>query len=242
MILAALLAWAAVSSLLPKDGAFPPLSAVADVLLTRAKDGTLLAALAVSGRRLVLGYSISVLVGGGMGIAMAASDRVRSGLSPIVTGLQALPSVCWLPLGLLWFGLSDAAILFVIVLGSALSVAIAVDAGCRNVPPLLVRAARTMGADGFVLYRRVILPAALPEILTGLRLAWAFAWRSLMGGELLFVTGGLGYLMETGRELGDMAQVVGVMLVIVVVGLVSERVVFDRAQERLRKRWGLDRR
>ena len=146
--------------------------------------------------------------------------------------------MCWLPFGLLWFGLSDAAILFVIVLGSALSVAIAIDAGCRHVPPLYIRAGRTMGARGATLYLRVVLPAALPEILTGMRLAWAFAWRSLMAGELLFVTGGLGHLLEVGRELGDMAQVVAIMLVIVVLGVATEQLLFARLQERLRVRWG----
>jgi NitT/TauT family transport system permease protein len=95
-----------------------------------------------------------------------------------------------------------------------------------------------MGASGFTLYRRVVLPAALPEIVTGLRLAWAFAWRSLMAGELLFVTGGLGHLLQTGRELGDMAQVVAVMLVIVALGIATEQLLFASFQDRLRERWG----
>ncbi|MFO0662250.1 MAG: ABC transporter permease subunit, partial [Polyangiaceae bacterium] len=168
-------------------------------------DGTLTRAVWLSFKRLAIGYGLSVLFGGIVGVAMAGSALFRGALSPVIAGMQALPSVCWLPLGLLWFGLSDAAILFVIIVGSALSVAISIDAGCRNIPPLFIRAARTMGASGWTLYRRVVLPAALPEIITGLRLAWAFAWRSLMAGELLFVTGGLGHLMQTGRELGDMA-------------------------------------
>ena len=232
------LVWAAVSSLGGEDAAFPSPLAVLSSIRARAVDGTLVSSVLISLRRLVIGYVLSVAIGGALGLAMAGSARVRAGLGPLVTGLQALPSVCWLPLGLLWFGLSDAAILFVIVLGSSLGVAIAVDAGFRNVQPLFVRAARTMGASGFTLYRRVVLPAALPEILTGLRLAWAFAWRSLMAGELLFVTGGLGQLLETGRELGDMGQVVAVMIVIVALGLVTENVLFARAQDRLRVRWG----
>lgn len=208
------------------------------MLVRRAKDGLLWGAIGLSFRRLLTGYVLSLGVGFTIGIVMAGSDGLRRGIAPIVTGLQALPSVCWLPLGLLWFGLSDAAILFVIVLGSALGVAISVDAGCRNVPPLYIRAARTMGANGFTLYRRVILPAAFPEILTGMRLAWAFAWRSLMGAELLFVAGGLGHLLETGRELGDLPQVVAVMVVIVALGIASERVLFDWVERRLRVRWG----
>jgi NitT/TauT family transport system permease protein len=235
------LIWAVVSRLLDGDETFPGPLVVLATLWARARDGSLLASVLLSGKRLLTGYALSLLSGGTLGVLMAGSERFRAATNPIITGLQALPSVCWLPLGLLWFGLSDAAILFVIVLGSSLSVAIAVDAGCRNVPPLFIRAARTMGASGFTLYRRVILPAAMPEILTGMRLAWAFAWRSLMAGELLFVTGGLGHLLEAGRELGDMAQVMAVMLTIVALGLTSEHLLFTRAQERLRVRWGLKR-
>ena len=217
---------------------FPTPTEVLASLRDRWVDGTLTRAVWMSFKRLAIGYGLSVLFGGIVGVAMAGSALFRGALSPVIAGMQALPSVCWLPLGLLWFGLSDAAILFVIIVGSALSVAISIDAGCRNIPPLFIRAARTMGASGWTLYRRVVLPAALPEIITGLRLAWAFAWRSLMAGELLFVTGGLGHLMQTGRELGDMAQVVAIMLVIVVIGIVSEQLLFVRFQERLRVVWG----
>lgn len=237
-LLLAVLAWAAASRLGNLDDSLPGPLTVASVIGQRARDGSLLSALLISLRRLLVGYVLSVAIGGALGLLMGAFDRFRAAVSPIVTGLQALPSVCWMPIGLLWFGLSDAAILFVIVLGSALGVAISIDAGVRNVPPLYVRAGRTMGASGLTLYRRVVIPAALPEILTGLRLAWAFAWRSLMGGELLFVAGGLGHLLQTGRELGDMAQVLGVMMVIVALGLVSEHFLFARTQERLRVRWG----
>ncbi len=234
------MAWAAASSLVDPE-VFPGPGPVLGALFQRLRDGSLLTSIGLSFRRLVLGYLLSLATGGVLGVLMASSARFREATGPIITGLQALPSVCWVPLGLLWFGLSDAAILFVIVLGSSLSIAIAIDAGCRNIPPLFVRAARTMGASGFTLYRRVVLPAAFPEILTGLRLAWAFAWRSLMAGELLFVTGGLGQLLEVGRELGDMAQVVAVMLVIILLGLSTEHLLFTRLQERLRVRWGLTR-
>jgi len=237
-LVAVILIWAAVSRI-GGDEVFPGPGEAMTALWLRVRDGSLGVSVLLSVRRLLIGYSLSLVSGGVLGVLMAGSERFRNASSPIVTGLQALPSVCWLPLGLLWFGLSDKAILFVIVLGSSLSIAIAIDAGCRNIPPLFVRAARTMGASGFTLYRRVILPAALPEIMTGMRLAWAFAWRSLMAGELLFVTGGLGQLLAVGRELGDMAQVVAVMIVIVVLGLASEQLLFARAQERLRVRWGL---
>jgi NitT/TauT family transport system permease protein len=111
----------------------------------------------------------------------------------------------------------------------------------RNVPPLFVRAARTMGARGPTLYLRVILPAALPSILSGMRLGWTFAWRSLMAGELLFVSGGLGQLLATGRELNDMARVMAVMAVIVLLGVLTETLFFQRMEARVREVWGTDR-
>jgi NitT/TauT family transport system permease protein len=159
----------------------------------------------------------------------------------LVTGLQALPSICWLPLAILWFGLSESAIQLVVIGGSVFSITVATEAGVRNVSPLYIRAARTMGARGATLYLRVILPAALPSILSGMRLGWTFAWRSLMGAELLYVSGGLGQLLATGREVNDMALVLAVMVAIVVIGLAFEGLLFDRVEARVRERWGTDR-
>jgi NitT/TauT family transport system permease protein len=172
---------------------------------------------------------------------LARSQLLRDSIGTVVSGLQALPSICWLPLALLWFGLSETAILFVVVIGSLLSITMATEAGVRNVPPLYVRAARTMGARGATLYLRVILPAALPSIISGMRLGWTFAWRSLMAGELLFVSGGLGQLLATGRELGDMARVMAVMVAIVTLGLATEVLIFQRLDARVREVWGTDR-
>ena len=192
-------------------------------------------------RRLVVGYLLSLAGGVTLGLLLARSRTLRESVGTIVTGLQALPSICWLPLALLWFGLSEAAILFVVIAGSLLAIAVATEAGVRNVPPLYVRAARTMGARGATLYLRVILPAALPAVLSGMRLGWTFAWRSLMAGELLFVSGGLGQLLATGRELGDMARVMAVMVAIVTLGLVTEVLFFARLDARVREVWGTDR-
>ncbi len=192
-------------------------------------------------RRLVVGYLLSLAGGVGLGLLLARSRPLRESVGTVVTGLQALPSICWLPLALLWFGLSETAILFVVVAGSLLAITVATEAGVSNVPPLYVRAARTMGARGATLYLRVILPAALPAILSGMRLGWTFAWRSLMAGELLFVSGGLGQLLATGRELGDMARVMAVMVAIVTLGLVTEVLIFQRLDARVREVWGTDR-
>lgn len=192
-------------------------------------------------RRLLIGYFISLVAGITLGLMLARSRTLRESVGTIVTGLQALPSICWLPLALLWFGLSESAILFVVIAGSLLSVTVATEAGVRNVPPLYLRAARTMGAKGMTLYLRVILPAALPSIISGMRLGWTFAWRSLMAGELLFVSGGLGQLLATGRELGDMARVMAVMVAIVALGLTTEVLIFQRLEARVREVWGTDR-
>lgn len=233
-------AWGAASRL-AAHFLFPGPLDVAHALARGVSDGTLLRALAKSMGRLALGYALSLSGGVLLGVSLARSALLRDTVGSLVLGLQAVPSVCWLPIALLWFGLNEKAILMVVVLGSLLSIAIATEAAVRNVPPLMVRAARTMGARGATLYRRVILPAALPGIVSGARLGWTFAWRSLMAGELLFVSGGLGQVLETGRELFDMAQVVGVMVVIVVVGLASEYALFGRVEGTIRRRWGLDR-
>src|SRR5688500_2665212 len=150
---------------------------------------------------------------------LARSETARRTVGLLLTGLQALPSICWLPLALLWFGLSERAIFFVVLMGSVLSIATATEAGVRSVPPVYVRAARSMGARGFTLYRTVVFPAALPQILTGAKLGWSFAWRSLMAAELLYVSGGLGQMLTMARELHDMALVMAVMVVIVALGL-----------------------
>lgn len=204
-------------------------------------DGAIPRGVATSLYRLLVGYGISLVGGVALGLGLARSRVLRESVGTIVTGLQSLPSICWLPLALLWFGLSETAILFVVVAGSLLAITSSTESGVKNVPPLYIRAARTMGARGLQLYLRVILPAALPSILSGMRLGWTFAWRSLMAGELLYVSGGLGQLLATGRELNDMARVMAVMLAIVLLGLLTEVLIFQRIEARVRERWGTDR-
>lgn len=189
--------------------------------------------------RLVVGYGISLAIGLPLGLALGRLKPVQDSLGPLVMGLQALPSVCWLPLALLWFGLSESAILFVVIMGAVFSISLSTADGVKNTPPLLIGAAKTLGAEGIFFYRRVVFPAALPSILSGMKLGWTFAWRSLMAGELLYVSSGLGQLLAMGRELNDMARVLAVMAVIVALGLAVDRLVFKLAESRLRDRWGL---
>jgi NitT/TauT family transport system permease protein len=202
--------------------------------------GRLPIAIGISLRRLLIGYSASLVLGTVIGTGLARSEALRSTVGTLLMGLQALPSICWLPLALLWFGLSEAAIVFVLIMGSVLSIATATEAGVRNVPQLYVRAARSMGARGLTLYRTVVLPAALPQIVIGAKLGWSFAWRSLMAAELLYVSGGLGQMLTMGRELHDMALVFAVMIVIVILGLSVEKLIFGRIEDALRVRWGIE--
>jgi NitT/TauT family transport system permease protein len=230
--------------LVAKLGAWPsylfpdPLS-VASSTVRMISDGRLGSAALRSMLRLMQGYLISVSIGVPLGIGIARSSFLRLTLKPLVMGLQALPSICWLPLAILWFGLSDAAILFVVVMGSLLAISISTEDGVNSIQPQLILAAGTLGIRGLRFYGGVLVPAALPGIVTGLKLGWSFAWRALMAGELLFVSGGLGQLLTAGRELLDVAQVVAVMIAIITLGMLMDRLLFQTVEMRVRRRWGL---
>jgi NitT/TauT family transport system permease protein len=218
---------------------FPAPLQVLQSLAHGIADRSLLTATGDSLRRILEGYTLSLLIGVPLGVLLARVRWMEDTVGSLVMGLQTLPSICWLPLSLLWFGLSDTAILFVVVMGALLAVTVAVKDGVKNVPPGYLRAAQTMGTRPLALYTEVLLPAALPTILTGAKLGWSFAWRSLMAGELLFVTSGLGHKLTEGRELADMSQVISVMLVIVALGLLTDYCIFGALESRVRERWGL---
>jgi NitT/TauT family transport system permease protein len=197
-------------------------------------------AIFISLLRLIGGYFISVLLGGFLGLLCAHFKKIEETLGSLLLGLQTLPSVCWLPLALLWFGLNNTAMIFVIVMGSVLSIAMATISAIKGVSPLLIQAGRTMGATGFKLYWHVILPAGWPTILHGMKQAWSFAWRSLMAAELLFVNKGLGNLLNMGRDLNDMSQVFAIMILIVLLGSFTDLLLFKRIEGRLIKVRGLE--
>ena len=192
-------------------------------------------------RRLLIGYMVGLVGGLPLGLLTARWTLFRDTIGTISLGLQTLPSVCWVPLALLWFGQSEAAMLFVVVMGTLWSVVIATDTGVRNVPPIYRRAALTMGSKRLHIWLRVILPAALPFIVSGMKQGWAFAWRSLMAAEIFvtILTGfGLGQLLHYGRELSAMDQVIAIMLVIVVIGLLADKIFFSPFERFLHRRWG----
>jgi NitT/TauT family transport system permease protein len=219
----------------------PSPQSVGEYLVGAARDGTLLQATGVTVRRLLVGYFIGILIGLPLGLFTSASKFMEDTIGVLALGLQTLPSVCWIPLALLWFGQTESAMLFVVVMGTVWSVVIATDTGVRNIPPIFARAAKTMGSTGFHKWTKVILPASLPFLVSGMKQGWAFAWRSLMAAEIYvtILTGfGLGHLLHYGRELNAMEQVIGVMLVIIAIGLLTDKILFSPVERFLHSRWG----
>jgi NitT/TauT family transport system permease protein len=201
----------------------------------------LIGAIGVSLSRLVVGFALSIFFGGLLGVLMWRFRAVDRFFGPLVLGLQTLPSVCWVPLAILVIGLNELGVLFVVVMGSFFAIAIALRDGLRTIPPLYQRAGSMLGTRGWRMYRYVILPASLPALSSSLRQGFSFAWRSLMGAELIFAVSrhGLGFLLEMGRNFSDVAQVVVVMIVMVVIGIVADRVLFGPIERRVHRRFGL---
>ncbi|MCC7352102.1 MAG: ABC transporter permease [Phycisphaerales bacterium] len=195
----------------------------------------------VSGTRLVVGFSISILIGGMLGLLMWRWRGVDEFFGPLFLGMQTLPSVCWIPLAILTFGINESGILFVLVMGSCFAIAIALRDGLRTIPPVYQKAGLMLGAGGWRLYRYVLLPASLPAMTSSLRQGFSFAWRSLMGAELIFMVWnrGLGFLLHVGREFSDISQVIAVMAMMVIVGMIVDRWFFAALEKRVHARFGL---
>ncbi|HOF67258.1 MAG TPA: ABC transporter permease [Candidatus Fermentibacter daniensis] len=217
---------------------FPTLGGVLRAIARTSGTGALWISILGSMKRLLLGYAVAMASGVVLGVLLGSFKWARDTIGQVVLGLQALPSICWLPPAILWFGLSEQAILFVVIMGAFLSISLATQDGIRNTPRIYLQAARNLGASGLSLYTRVVLPASLPSIVTGMKLGWTFAWRSLMAGELLYSVPGLGSMLALGRELNDMNQVVAVMLVIVAIGLMTDKLAFGAVEKAVRSRWG----
>src|ERR1700676_962603 len=218
---------------------FPTARGVFQALWAGFADHSFWIAIAVSMKRMLLGYTLSVVLGMILGLGVASNKFLEETVGGLLVSLQSLPSICWLPLAVLWFGLSEKAILFVVVMGSLLSVTIAMETGRQQMPKIYGMAGRNLGARGFKLFWYVLLPASLPFILSGLKQGWAFAWRSLISGEMIFVSLGLGQLLMMGRDLNDMSQVIAVMMLIVAIGYIVDGLVFKTIERRLQRKWGL---
>jgi NitT/TauT family transport system permease protein len=203
--------------------------------------GQLVAAIGTTMERGVIGYGLSVLVGAVVGAVVSRVPPLRAAVGSIITGLTTMPSIAWFPFAIILFGLSNSAILFVIILGSAPSIANGLIAGVDYTPPLLLRAGKMMGLRGFALYRYLILPASLPSFVAGMKQGWAFAWRSLMAGELVVQVAGslsLGVLLAGDQEQLDLTSAISVMIVILIIGVVVDGL-FTKADVAIRNRRGL---
>jgi NitT/TauT family transport system permease protein len=189
----------------------------------------------------VVGFAIAAVLGLVLGVLVARSRILRAAIGSLITGLQTMPSIAWFPLAILLFTMSEQAILFVILIGAVPSIANGVISGVDYVPALLVRAGRNVGASGLSLYRHVVLPAALPGIVTGLKQGWAFAWRSLLAGELMVQIAfrpSLGQFLNQSRDLGDTAYMISLMIVILVIGIAVDAV-FGGVERGIRRRRGV---
>lgn len=217
----------------------PP--AVALRLGDLAATTTFWTALTTTAVRAVVAFTIAVAVGTLLGLAVSRFAVLRAAVGSLLTGLQTMPSITWFPLAILLFGLSEQAIAFVVVLGAAPSIANGIISGIDHVPPAFARLGTVLGARGWRLYRHIVVPAALPAYVAGLNQGWAFAWRSLMAGELLVIIEArpsLGSRLAFAQEFGDSTSLVAYMVVILVAGMLAD-VVFSSASRRLRARRGL---
>lgn len=232
--------WQAVSmSNVWPNNIFPSPYEVGEDLAYTAADGSLFYGVGTSIMRLVVGLAIAI--GGGilLGIFMARVEVVNQTIGSLVLGLQSIPSVAWVPLGILWFGLTDAGIIFVTAIGAIFAVTINTYTGVKNINPNFIEAARNMGAKGTQLVTSVLIPAAFPYMISGFKQGWAFAWRGVIGAELLFSFLGLGFLLNVGRQLNDVSQVIAIMLIIMFIGVLIDGVIFKRLEDKVMSRWGL---
>ena len=225
---------------------FPKLSlpspfAVGQTIIELILDFTLIEGTALTLWRLFIGFMTSITLGMSIGLLMIKFPQFGKTMSSFAVGLQSFPSIAWIPFAILLIGFNDFGILFVVIMSSIFSVMLSTYTGIRNVPPIYLRAAKNMGAKGFSLFRHVLIPAATPSLINGMRQAWSFAWHALIGAEMLITTlVGLGYILSVGREFSNMSQIIATMIVIFTIGLIFDRVVFIKIEEKVRDRWGLN--
>ena len=206
------------------------------------QEGRLQEAAIITLGRAFKGFALALVIGVVIGSLVARVRVLRVAVGSLITGVQTMPSIAWFPLAILLFQLSEQAIMFVVVLGAAPAIANGLIAGSDNIPPILLRAGHAMGARGLSKYRHIVLPASLPYFVGGLKQGWAFAWRSLMAGELLVVIAGresIGVLLQTNRNLQNADGLLAVMIAILVIGILVDSLVFGTLDRAIRRRWGL---
>lgn len=219
----------------------PSPAMVAGSFVDLVKNLTLIVSIAVTMYRLVIGFTLSIIIGVSVGLAMVKFPGFGKTMSSFAVGLQSFPSVAWVPFAILLIGLNDAGILFVVIMSSVFSVMMSTYGGIRNIPPIYIRAAKNMGAKGFSLFRYVMIPAATPSLIVGIKQAWSFAWHALIGAEILIAAAvGLGHILLVGREFQLMDQIIASMITIFAIGLIFDRILFSKLEDSVRERWGLN--
>lgn len=228
---------------LPRLLSFPSISA--SVVLTRVRldllDPGFRAALGGSLIRMAIGYAAAAFLGIGLGLLVGNARWLNNVLGTLAATLNAMPGAAWVPLAVFLFGLTQKAVIFTVILGATGIIMLNTSSGIQHVPPLILRAARTMGAKGTKMFWHVVFPSAIPRILDGLRLAWAFGWRALMAGELLIASvRGMGQLLNEVAKNRDLEQLVAFMVIIALIGVVVDGLIFNRwIGDRVRTRWGV---
>lgn len=218
----------------------PSPAMVAESFVELIQNITLITSIGMTMWRLAIGFAISITIGVGIGLAMVKFTGFGKTMSSFAVGLQSFPSVAWVPFAILLIGLNDFGILFVVVMSSVFSVMISTYSGINNIPPIYIRAARNMGARGLSLFRYVMIPAATPSLIVGIKQAWSFAWHALIGAEILIAASvGLGHILLVGREFQLMDQIIASMITIFAIGLLFDRLVFSKLEDKVRDRWGL---
>lgn len=201
--------------------------------------GPLLLALLLSMKRALVGFLISMAIGSLAGIIMAYNTFFEEALKMVSLGAQSIPSICWVPLAVLWFGLSEGAILFVMIMGSCFSISISTYSGIKHINPSLINVARNLGARRIKLLVYVIIPAILPAIIVGIKQGWAFTWRALMAGEILSSNIGLGQSLIMARDLADISRIFSIMIIIAGIGYLIEKLVFEKLEYSIKIKRGL---
>ncbi len=221
------------------EQAFPSPIQVGKTLVHEAANGSLPYGIATSMWRLIVGLAIAITGGMILGIFMAKVETANQTLGSLILGLQSIPSVAWVPLALIWFGPTDAGVIFVTVAGALFAVSINTYSGIKNVPPTYLVAGKNMGASGFQLITNVMIPAAFPYLISGFKQGWAYAWRGVIAAEIIFSVVGLGFLLNTGKHYNDISQVTAILIVIMGIGILVDGFVFKKIERNVMSRWGL---
>lgn len=220
---------------------FPSPSSTLAEFLFLEKLGTLQIAFVDTVERIVVDFGLTLVLGLGVGILMVYFKRFGRMMNSFSLGLQSFPSMAWVPFAIIIIGLDNEGILFVVVLSSVFSIMMSTYSGLRNIPSIYLRAAKNMGTGNLALFGSVMMPAAMPSLITGVRQAWSFAWHALIGAEMLMGAIGLGGILYDGSQFLKINEVIVSMMVIFAIGLVADRLLFYRLEESVRTKWGLNR-